>query len=93
MLCNDEFTHTSHKIDIFSIGVIIYELYYGRHPYGKPTNKRQLIDSIKSGAVIPNNKIDNDLCIFLKGCLNFDSKDRYDLLQCIKSQFIKDDPE
>lgn len=23
MLCNDEYTHTSHKIDIFSIGVII----------------------------------------------------------------------
>lgn len=41
----------NHKVDIWSIGVIIYEMMTGNTPFGRPNNHRELMQKIKTNPI------------------------------------------
>lgn len=73
-----KFNEYSEKADIWSLGVIIFEILFKHHPYPS-INKHDLIKNIKSNdsIKIPKNKnINSSLINLLEGILNKDDKSR-----------------
>ncbi|MCQ2820220.1 MAG: protein kinase [archaeon] len=82
----------SPKLDIWSLGVMTYEMIYGYKPYfGRAAPEKVLID--KSFLLQPpvfdeNTPISNECKDFIKGCLEYNQRRRWDVIQAINSKFI-----
>ena len=84
----------SSKVDIWSCGVILYEMLYNKKPFGHNCSQDKLIkDKIMQNAKIvefPDEpKISDECKNFIKKCLAYKQEDRYDVFQAMDSSFMK----
>ena len=84
----------SSKVDIWSCGVILYEMIYNKKPFGNNFSQDRLIKE----KIIQNAKIvefpekpfiSKDCKNFIRHCLAFNQDDRYDVFQAMKSKFLQ----
>ena len=84
----------SSKVDIWSVGVILFEMFFRRKPFGQNyTQDKLLKDKVMQNAKvvdIPNKPNISEECKdFIKKCLAYHQEDRYDVFQALESPFIK----
>ena len=85
----------SSKVDIWSTGIILYEMLFNRKPFGNDyTSQKSLFkDKIIQNAYkveFPENcNISDDCKDFIRNCLKYNEKERYDVFQAVESKFIK----
>ena len=85
------------KVDIWSLGIIVYEMLFGNKPFGNNITQIQYIrDKIYNNLkyINFNNKSDDikiseDCKNFIKGCLEFDINKRFSAEDANKSAFLK----
>ena len=84
------------KIDIYSFGVVLYILSFGRYPYGIMNSKTEKDDDdtikykiLKNELNLENSKYSNMFKNFLKSCLNKDIKNRYNIYQALRDPWMK----
>ncbi len=68
----------SKKSDLWSLGIIAYELFHCKNPYGKPRNIQELIYAINTYKILYRDDISNHFLDFLKNLLIIDPNDRLD---------------
>jgi serine/threonine-protein kinase ULK/ATG1 len=68
----------TNKADLWSFGVIMYEMLYGSNPYNYPTNLNNLLDLMKTKEIVFNNVYTSDCMSLLKSLLEIDVKKRID---------------
>jgi serine/threonine-protein kinase ULK/ATG1 len=73
LLCNRKYTN---KADLWSFGVIMYEMLYGVNPYNYPKNLNNLLDLIKTQEIIFNNIYSNECMDLVKSLLEIDVNKR-----------------
>ena len=86
----------SSKVDIWSVGVILFEMFFRKKPFGQNyTQDKLLKDKVMQNAKvvdIPNKPNISEECKdFIKKCLAYHQEDRYDVFQALESPFIKQD--
>ena len=84
----------SSKVDIWSLGVILYEMIYKKKPFGDNYSQDKLIKEriMKNAKVVKfpeKPSISEDCKNFIKHCLAHNQEERYDVFQAINSSFIK----
>ena len=84
----------SSKVDIWSIGVILFEMFFRKKPFGQNyTQDKLLKERVMQNAKvveIPNKPNISDECKdFIRHCLAYHQEDRYDVFQALESPFIK----
>ena len=84
----------SSKVDIWSVGVILFEMFFRKKPFGQNyTQDKLLKDHVMQNAKVvdipskPN--ISEECKDFIKRCLAYHPEDRYDVFQALESPFIK----
>ncbi len=83
----------SQKVDIWSIGVILYQMVLGRKPFGEDMCQNQ---QLKNHILLRSSTLEfpfkplvtNELKECLKKCLCYGSKDRWDVEQVLSSKFV-----
>lgn len=88
----------SSKVDIFSVGVILYEMFFRVKPFGQNyTQDKLLKDKIMYNArkveFPPKPVISEECKDFIKHCLASRQEDRYDVFQALNSPFIRQDKD
>ena len=88
----------SSKVDIWSCGVILYEMLFNQKPFGQNYSQEKLIkDKIMQNAKnveFPDEpKISEECKNFIKKCLAYNQEDRYDVFEAINSPFINNKNE
>ena len=86
------------KVDIWSLGIIVYEMIFGIKPFANNITQIQYIrDKIYNDLkdlnfnIKGNNiKISDDCKKFIKGCLEFDINKRFSAEDATKSSFLRD---
>ena len=86
----------SSKVDIWSIGVILFEMFFRKKPFGQNyTQDKLLKERVMQNAKvveIPNKPNISEECKdFIRHCLAYHQEDRYDVFQALESSFIKQD--
>ena len=86
----------SSKVDIWSIGVILFEMFFRKKPFGQNyTQDKLLKERVMQNAKvleIPNKPNISEECKdFIRHCLAYHQEDRYDVFQALESPFIKQD--
>ena len=84
----------SSKVDIWSLGVILYEMIYKKKPFGDNYSQDKLIkERIMKNAKEVNfpekPSISDDCKNFIKHCLDHNQEERYNVFQAKNSNFIK----
>ena len=84
----------SSKVDIWSVGVILFEMFFRKKPFGQNyTQDKLLKDRVMQNAKvvdIPNKPNISEECKdFIRKCLAYHQEDRYDVFQALESPFIK----
>ena len=84
----------SSKVDIWSVGVILFEMFFRKKPFGQNYSQDKLLkDKVMQNAKvvdIPNKPNISEECKdFIKKCLAYHQEDRYDVFQALESPFIK----
>jgi tousled-like kinase len=84
----------SSKVDIWSVGVILFEMFFRKKPFGQNyTQDKLLKDRVMQNARVvdiptkPN--ISEECKDFIRKCLAYHQEDRYDVFQALESPFIK----
>ena len=84
----------SSKVDIWSVGVILFEMFFRKKPFGQNyTQDKLLKDRVMQNAKVveipskPN--ISEECKDFIRRCLAYHPEDRYDVFQALESPFIK----
>ena len=84
------------KVDIWSLGVILYEIIFNKKPFGHGcSSQRKLVkDKIIQNAYsveFPENPEISEKCKdFIQNCLKYKQSERYDAFQAFNSEFIQD---
>ena len=87
----------NNKVDIWSLGIITYELIYGKKPIDVGFSQDKLFNLISSSHSsfifnFPNEpKISFECKEFIKGCLQPKIELRMDVSEALSSKFIKQD--
>ncbi|CAD8081271.1 unnamed protein product [Paramecium sonneborni] len=84
----------SNKVDIWSLGVIFYEMLYGLKPFGQGFSQETILKEqiiLKSENVNFPTKphVSNECKEFIKGCLNYCQTERFDIVQACNHQYIQ----
>jgi tousled-like kinase len=84
----------SNKVDVWSAGVILFEMIYGQKPFGHnmPQEKvlsEQIIVHATSVTFPPKPVISSECKEFIKKCLEYKQEDRWDVIEAFNSAFIQ----
>ncbi|CAD8067384.1 unnamed protein product [Paramecium primaurelia] len=90
----DQPPNISNKVDIWSLGVIFYEMLYGMKPFGQGYSQETILKEkiiLKSECVnFPTKPIISNECKdFIKGCLNYSQAERFDVVQACNHQYMQ----
>lgn len=90
----------SSKVDVWSVGVIYYQILYGRRPFGEGRsqqsifqegtilNARQGPDFQPASDARPN-RVSEEAREFIRGCLTYDQNLRWDVSQMCQSAYLR----
>jgi len=84
----------SPKVDIWSIGVIYYEMLFGMKPFGhgmtqEKIMKDQIILKATNIAFPLKSNVSNESREFIKKCLTYKQEERWDITAAFSSSFIQ----
>ena len=85
------------KVDIWSLGVILFEIIFNKKPFGhectsqKKLLKEKIIQNAFSVEFPEEPEISEECKGFIKNCLKYKQKERYDVFQAFNSKFIQND--
>ncbi|EPY30996.1 tousled-like kinase [Strigomonas culicis] len=84
----------SNKVDVWSIGVIFYQMLFGRRPFAEGESQRKiwqekLIVSSARNLNFPDTpKVSHDAKSLIRHCLSFNVNERYDIFQLSADNYI-----
>ena len=86
--------YINEKVDIWSIGVIFYEMIYGEKPFGNNMTQEKIF---KDQVILRANKVNfpskpavsNECKEFIKKCLAYDVEDRWDIHEANNSPYLQ----
>ena len=87
----------NNKVDIWSLGVILYEIIFNKKPFGhecssqKKLVKDKIIQNAFSVEFPEKPEISEECKDFIKNCLKYKQKERYDVFHAYNSKFIQND--
>lgn len=84
----------SNKVDVWSLGIIFYQMLFGRRPFAEGESQRRiwqerLIVSAARTLTFPENpKVSEEAKDFMRHCLAFNVADRYDIAQVSQHPYL-----
>lgn len=84
----------SNKVDVWSLGVIFYQMLFGRRPFAEGESQRRiwherLIVTAARTLTFPENpKVSEESKDFIRHCLAFSVADRYDIFQASQHPYL-----
>lgn len=86
----------SSKVDVWSVGIIFYQMLYGRRPYGEGQTQEQMIHSgtlmhqASQGPHFPAKPtVTAEAKAFITKCLTFQQAQRPDVLQLCEDPYLR----
>jgi tousled-like kinase len=89
----------SPKVDIWSIGVIFFEMLYGEKPFGQGVSQNKML---REGTILnalkvefppqtpKKYKVSEDAKDFIRGCLKYNPEERLGPVEIYEHSYIKD---
>lgn len=84
----------SNKVDVWSVGVMFYQMLYGRRPFAEGQSQREiwqqkLILSTARTLTFPDSpKVSDEAKDLITKCLAFNATERYDIFQLSQDQYL-----
>lgn len=83
----------SHKVDVWSIGVIFFEMLFGQKPFGHNVPQEKVLsDNLILKATMVNfpskPQISSEAKEFIRNCLKYNQDERYDIVDCYISSYL-----
>lgn len=83
----------SNKVDVWSIGIITYQMLYGRRPFGHEQSQEQILRNevmlnAKQVQFPSRPSVSNECKDFIKRCLAYRQSDRMDVHEAAAHQFL-----
>ena len=89
--------HINNKLDVWSVGIIFYQMLYGKRPFCEGLTQEQIwvshnstmLQQAKEGPQFPSTiKVSEHAKSFIKKCLTFDQADRPDVFQVCEDAYL-----